>query len=441
MGNYDSKSSVIDNVMNTDNLKLNKILQNRYDSNFLKEIEKSLDFNINICDREGQNLLHIFARSNNIKVLQILFDHGCNINKKDNLGNTPIFYSSSDIIEFFINNGADLNIENNEGYTVLYKKSRSYLTSSIITLFNEQNCEDVYEQFEKHERLYKAVLFCDIPKMKELMTENKFLVNSIIEDPITWETKQFLTPLSIACQNGLYDEFLCLLEYGADIHQNNLLINMSFWDINKNKISIIKKLIELGINVNDVDNQGENVLHKLNSSNCLELLEIFLKAGVDIHAKTIPAIFPTFSNPRYFHLVLSNAEPLQYISALNNNIEIYQTLFKYGADPNVPNNYGITPFMSILSNEFCRFNAVDNFVEIIKLFVENGANIYLTDNFGNNALDVIYNNQFIKNEDKIKIIKYFYEKFNFTIIKPKTNEFLYDILLKNKLSKDTDNKI
>jgi ankyrin repeat protein len=439
MGNYGSKSSiidnVIDNVMNTNNFKLNKIIHNRYNTNFLNEIDKTLvDFNINTCDKEGKNLLHIFASSCNIRILQILVDHGCDINKKDNFGNTPVFYSSENTIEFFINNGADLNIKNNEGYTVLYKKSRYYFTSSVKILFNAQNCEDVYEQFEKYELLHKAVLFQDIPKMKEIMNQNKFLVNSSIEDPIMWGTKQLLTPLSITCRNGLYEEFLCLLEHGADIPQNNLLINMSFWNINKNQINIIIKLIELG---NDIDDQGENVLHKLYSSKCVELVEIFLKAGVDVHAKTLPKTFPDPVYIRYCHLVSSNETPLQCLSAFNNNIEVYQKLFEYGADPNVQNNYGITAFMGICSNEFFRYN--DNGLEIIKLFVENGTNIYLTDNFGNNSLDILCNNPYFTNENKIKIIKYLQEKFNFIIVKPKTNELLYETLVKDKLPKDNKN--
>jgi len=443
MGNYDSKSSVINNViynvMDTDNLKLNKILKNRYNNNIDKEIEKILDnFNINTCDKEGQNLLHIFARSDKILLLRMLVDRGCDINKKDNLGNTPIFYSSENTIEFFINNGTNLNITNNNGHTVLYKKSKSYYTNSVKILFNAQKCENIYEQFEPYELLHKAVLFQDIPKMKELITQNKFLVNAVIEHPNNHESEsiKYLTPLSITCRNGLYDEFLCLIENGADIHRNNLLINISYyWTISKNHINIIKKLIELGANVNDIDDNGENVLHKLYASKNVELFEIFLKAGTDIHAKTLVKSFinQPFNYNIYSHLLLSDATPLQNLSVFNSNIEIYKKLFEYGADPNIQNNYGVNAFMGVCCNEFFRYDNDENVLEVIKLFIENGVDIHLTDIYGNTALDIIVHNHRILNKDKIKIIEYLHEKFKFIVPKSlKTNEFLYDVLVNRK---------
>jgi len=269
--------------------------------------------------------------------------NGCDINKKDNLGNTPIYYSNSDNVNFFIENGADLSIENNQGRTVLYQKSKNYYFSMIIVhLFNAQNYENIYEQFNKHELLHKAVLFKDIPKMKELMNANKFLVNTLIEDPI--KSNQYLTPLYVACINNLYDELLCLIEHGADIHQNNLLLNISYSHITKNIINIIKKLIELGIDVNEINDKG-NVLHQLYFSSNVELFEIFLKAGVNVHAKNISVTFPTPNYLRYTQIVLSNATPLQSLSTCNTNIEVYKKLFEYGANPNIQNNYGINAFM------------------------------------------------------------------------------------------------
>ena len=453
MGNNNSIiNNIFDNVMNTDYSKLNKIIQNRYNNNFIKELKKLLvDFNINTCNKDGQNLLHIFTRSrSNIAVLKIILNHGCDINKKDNLGNTPIFYACETYYEFFIKHGADLNIKNNEGCTVLYEQSKYYFTESIKQLLNAQNCKDVYEQFEKHELLHKAILFQDIPKMKKIIAENKFLVNIIIKDPIMSPQKlriedilehdglskngHYLTPLYVACKNGLYDEFLCLLEHGANIHQNKLLLNMMhIISINENHIKIIKKLIELGINVNDVNDQGENLLHKCYTITNEKIVEIFMKAGVNIHAKTLLINFPQPTYNTYSKLASSNAEPLQYISVFNVSIKIYEKLFEYGADPNIQNNYGINAFMGICSNEFLgyyRQGEIDNTLEIIKLFVDNGADIGIVDNFGNNALDRICNNHFILYDMKVKIIKYLYDKFKFTIVKPKTNNFLYDILLK-----------
>ena len=436
---YNLTSSIIKNMdtINTDNIKFDKIIKYRYKSEIISaEIEKELEnFNINTCDKDGKNLLHMFAYGNDFRVLQILLVYGCDINKKDKLGNTPIYYSNETNIKFFIDNGIDLNIKNIKGRTVLYEKSKYYYSNKAIKyLFSVQNYENIYDQFEKYEHLHKAVLFQDISKMTELMNENKFLVNTIIESPII-EDHRILTPLQIACENGLYDEFLCLLDYGADIHQTNLLVNISYSCTNNNQINIIKKLIEQGIDINQVDKNGCNVLHTLYFSGCIELFEIFLRAGTNVNTKNLPITFERTPLVRYVHKIESNATPLQSLSMYGTNKEIYKKFFEYDADPNIQNNYGINAFMGICNNEFFTFNrnGTDTSFEMIQLFVENGADIYLIDNFGNTVLDIIVNNPYITKENKTKIIKYLHEKFKLTPAKSKTNEFLYNVLVQDKI--------
>ena len=87
------------------------------------------------------------------------------------------------------------------------------------------------------------------------------------------------------------------------------------------------------------------------------------------------------------------------------------------------------------SNEFFTLNRdrTDTSFEMIQLFIENGADIYLIDNFGNTVLDIIVNNPYITKENKTKIIKYLHEKFKLTPAKSKTNEFLYNVLMQDKI--------
>jgi ankyrin repeat protein len=441
MGNYNFKK-LVDNIMKNNNFKFNKILEICDNDNFHEKLKKLLlNFDINTCDKYGRNLLHKFANTFDQFLLKILIDNGCDINKKDNLGQTPIFYAEQNTINFFIENGTDLCIKNNHGHTVLYENSRFYSVISIKSLLNAQKNSDVYtnNNFEKHELLHKAVLFQDIPKMKELLTENNLLVNSLAEKYSMSKEIKLLTPLQITCINGLYPEFLCLLDYGADIRQNNLLMEIMNYNyyFNKNHINIIKKLIELGINVNDIDNYGKNLLHKCCILESHELIEIFLNSGVNIYGKTEIVTINQINYTAYNKLARSNAEPLQYLTSYGcKNIKIYEILFKYGADPNVQNNFGINAFMCL-----CKYNihfislcGIDIYYEIMKLFIDNDINIYLTDCFGKSALDIICNNIYILYDFKIKIIKYLHQKFNFIIANQKTNQFIYDVFMKNKLN-------
>ena len=86
-------------------IKILNIINNDYllNNNSLEEIKKILlTFDINTCNENGKNLLHTYAYKNNYNLLKLFLDNGCNINKQDDLGNTPIYYASCDTLLFFI---------------------------------------------------------------------------------------------------------------------------------------------------------------------------------------------------------------------------------------------------------------------------------------------------------------------------------------------------
>ena len=253
--------------------------------------------------------------------------------------------------------------------------------------------------------------------MKELLENNTSLINSYR-----------ISPLEIACNNGFYNEFLCLLEYNAKINDDLILniIKYNNYNITNNHLAIIKKLIELNININNTTEKDENLLHICINE---ELIDLFIKAGIDIHHKTRTIFYNSYNNTRfcyfiYTEYIMSNAEPLQNLTTFCDDIKIYKKLFEHGADPNIQNNFGINAFMAICSSKNISF-LNNNAFEIIKLFIDNNANIYLTDKFGNNIFDLIYYNNFFSYELKTIIIKLLYDKFKIIIFKPEINDFIY----------------
>jgi ankyrin repeat protein len=59
-------------------------------------------------------------------LVQYLIEHGADINKENNEGETPLFkacrwgYDNEIIVQYLIENGADINKKNNEGETPLF---------------------------------------------------------------------------------------------------------------------------------------------------------------------------------------------------------------------------------------------------------------------------------------------------------------------------------
>ena len=127
-----------------------------------EEIKKILlTFDINTCNEDGKNLLHLYAHKNknNYNLLKLFLDNGCNINKQDNLGNTPIYYATSDTLLFFIKNCVDLLIKNNNNLTLLNYISRYNKNNKFLQILLAHQTDNIYNQFEYYELLNKAVLF------------------------------------------------------------------------------------------------------------------------------------------------------------------------------------------------------------------------------------------------------------------------------------------
>ena len=479
---------IIDTVLNTNSYRFEKLVKFftvNYDIKKYDELPKMLvDFNINTCNKDGKNLLHLFTNKDT-KIQKILLEHGININKKDNSGKTPIFYAQSSHYSFFIENGADLSVRDNDGHSVLHNPSRYYLTSCVLPLIHGGAVID-YSEYNQPEIFHKAILFRDTVKMKELLdpdanvrrtaalgthpsgatltdrrsaseacnngaqassacrglgsvvgddavnvveasSVNKSLANWTIQ--YKWlNTLELLTPLYLACNNELYEEFEILIHNGADVKEPGLLLRLIHMchKITPIFIKIIKQLVELGSNIhdiNDINCWGENILHKCNKS--AELMEMFLKAGVNVHGRTKDIKYNIYKKET---MIAIDAEPLQYVSMMSTDLSVYKLLFEYGADPNVQNSYGTNAFMGVCYSWFLGYFKKGEECDIIKLFLDNGANIYLKDNDGKTVFDYIYANYQLTDAKKAKIIKLIYEKEKFIILEPKTNEFVYRLL-------------
>ena len=431
--------SIIDAIFAPDTYKFNKISAHlkRFFPNDSKTMNELLDgFNINTRNEDGKNLLHLFADRE--KFCKIVLERGIDVNARDKLGNTPIFYTKvPSICSLFIAHGAYLNLRNNARHSVLHKQSRNYVASLVEPLIRAGATID-YNEYDQYELLQIATLFRDKDKMKELIAEQPASLHTICRGEWYPSNEILFSPIFVAANNGFYDEFQLLVEaIGDKIDSMEIMriityIIVSSWDIKKKrgKVDIAKSIVKLFpqilIDGDKNKDSGSHILHKcyLNA----ELLEMFLELGLDIHCKTDIVRGEGMTRNRMRRQILSDAEPLLYFTDCTADITFYKLLFARGADPNLQNCFGVTAFMGICHSEHLMRKDIPIIKELVQLFLDNGANVYMRDNDGNNAIDYIMNNHWSTSEEKAAIVRTIYEKEKFVILEPRTNEFVYNLL-------------
>lgn len=393
------------------------------------------EFDINTRNSEGKTLLHIHARKSNGQILEFLLNHGADPNIQDKYGKTPIFYCPESIscTKLLIDHGANLTIRDNDSHISLYYAAKTYSFKYVQPYLDSGMTVDIVWEFEPALLLHMAVLFRNIPLMKQLMKDNETVVNSTI---VKWTFMPPITPLYIACENGFYEEFLCLIDHGAivqDKSHNYLEVVLKHLE-SESSTFIFRDLIALGADINYRRNMGETLLHQCfhDSEFMPEIINMLVNNGLSVHLKSNE--FPNITKDTVRHDKTSHlgGTPLHSMATLCFNTKIFETFFRHNANPNAPNQFHVTPFMILFHNSIFRFvSAMNNknedqetAFEIVKLFIDNGADLYIRDDFGCCALDYICNTYYSK-QLKDRIIKYLYDQKGIHIIHPATNEVIY----------------
>ena len=101
--------------------------------------------NPNICNRSGVTPLHLLAEKGRVDIMAVLLDNGADIEAKDGHGYTPLFYTFEyypQATKFLIERGADIEARNSNGETPLF-----YAVSRRIRLDLEWNEDDEDDEF------------------------------------------------------------------------------------------------------------------------------------------------------------------------------------------------------------------------------------------------------------------------------------------------------
>ncbi len=178
------------------------------------------------------------------------------------------------------------------------------------------------------------------------------------------------TPFCIAAKYEHLNIMNKLKNAGADVNRPCGSGNPVFFVVGINNIKMLKKLIELEVDVNAVEwNNHQSPLHYASKRSNMEAMDLLIKAGADVNQVDKYGYTP-------LHLTV------KYAYNLNNRYKYaIEKLTAAGADINKSANNGATPLYSAAQN---------NFTECVKLLIEKGADVNKATNVGESPLHAVF---------------------------------------------------
>ena len=249
----------------------------------IQKEQKYCDANINIENEKKETVLYRAVKTENRELLQILIKNkSVNINHKNIYKETALFIlvynglKNLELIIDFLNNKANPNLKDTHGQSAI-----EILIDIITHIHNNKKSFSTIRN-----NIFEKAGY--IPVLEEILntsTVDLKQLNSRAE-PLFFKV--------IAYYN--FPLLKILVDNGININQkDNKGKNIVFYLLEKNKdilstdnemyINTLRYLLGLDININEKDNNQDTILHIAAKQNCSDILEIILAANADIQIK------------------------------------------------------------------------------------------------------------------------------------------------------------
>ncbi|KAH1009350.1 hypothetical protein HUJ04_001716 [Dendroctonus ponderosae] len=212
-----------------------------------------------VVNARRQTPLHLACIHQHKPIIKILADSNAKMNIKDHLGQTPLFYlaNSPSLAEFLIAQGADINISNSIGETLLHVAVKAGKKTLV-------------QYFLEHGLYVDAKTACGD------------------------------TPLMFAVQRGFAKIVHILLEHGADYKiENHKSQNLLHLAVENQQNEVCERLLSMEINFDQLDRDGASPLHLAAQRNYCDIIRILAESNVKIDQRD-------FDNYTPLHVAASN---------------------------------------------------------------------------------------------------------------------------------------
>lgn len=310
----DSAKTLIEhgaNINDSDDNGVNVFMYSLINSYWTFEFMLNYDVNIYKINKFGQNALIFAARYGNIAALKYFlnirdsiysknYNKNLNINYVDFLGDGALDAAMSngkhETFKFLVEHGADINIQNKRGFSILM--SAIFINDIInIQLLLDHNVDVNLADNQGN----TALLFAIIKNIEIVQLLLKYSLNNFrMRIDINAVDNNGDSALMKAIKYNSIESVKLLFHYNdnLNVNANNLNVNANL-DVNiKNKmgktaimqaiyynnynqnLNLVKLLIDKGANLNDQDNNGNTVLmHAARNSNNIEIFILLISSG------------------------------------------------------------------------------------------------------------------------------------------------------------------
>ncbi|XP_055360062.1 ankyrin-3-like isoform X48 [Betta splendens] len=373
-------------------------------------LEKALDYlkngvDINICNQNGLNALHLASKEGHVEVVAELIKQGANVDAATKKGNTALHIASlagqTDVVKELVTHGANVNAQSQNGFTPLYMAAQENHLEVVQFLLDHGSSQSIATEDgftplavalqQGHDQVVSLLLENDtkgkvrlpalhIAARKDDTKAAALLLQSDHNADV--ESKSGFTPLHIASHYGNINVATLLLNRGAavDFKARNDITPLHVASKRGNS-NMVRLLVERGAKIDARTKDGLTPLHCGARSGHEQVVEMLLDRGAPILSKTKNGLSPLHMATQGDHLncvqlLLHHEVPVDdvtndYLTALHvaahcGHYKVAKVIVDKKANPNAKALNGFTPL-----HIACKKNRV----KVMELLLKHGASI------------------------------------------------------------------
>ncbi|XP_038152955.1 ankyrin-3-like isoform X42 [Cyprinodon tularosa] len=382
-------------------------------------LEKALDYlkngvDINICNQNGLNALHLASKEGHVEVVAELIKQGANVDAATKQkGNTALHIASlagqTDVVKELVTNGANVNAQSQNGFTPLYMAAQENHLEVVQFLLDNGSSQSIATEDgftplavalqQGHDQVVSLLLENDtkgkvrLPalhiaarkddtKAAALLLQNDHNADVESKMMVNRTTESGFTPLHIAAHYGNINVATLLLNRGAavDFKARNDITPLHVAS-KRGNTNMVRLLLERGAKIDARTKDGLTPLHCGARSGHEQVVEMLLNRGAPILSKTKNGLSPLHMATQGDHLncvqlLLHHEVPVDdvtndYLTALHvaahcGHYKVAKVILDKKANPNAKALNGFTPL-----HIACKKNRL----KVMELLLKHGASI------------------------------------------------------------------